>query len=216
VLPAVAGLPAAIPILTNAITGLTGAYPGALVTINGANLTAGSSGPAVTIGGQPASVVFFSASQITLQIPTSLSPGPALLTLNNGTASAYPVVVNIDTVPASITAIQNAAGNYIQASSPAHPGDLLIVSLTNFAPAGATVTPSQVQIGVAGVLRTPLAVNMPLPGLYQITFLMNSNEQIGSADQLIVYLNGRSSYPATLPVANTNGTFNISSPGGGN
>ena len=126
------------------------------------------------------------------------------MTLNNGTANAYPVVVNIDTVPAGINAIQNAAGNYITSTAPAHQGDLLIVSLSNFGP-------GNVQVGVGGVLHNALQVTQPIPGLYQVGFLLNANEQVGQAQQLVVYLNGRSSYPATIPVATPSGAFVIAS-----
>ena len=70
----VTGLPAVVPILTNAISGLTGAYPGALVSLYGTNLAAPKGPTVVTIGGQSAPVLYASASQVNLQIPTGLIP----------------------------------------------------------------------------------------------------------------------------------------------
>lgn len=198
----VSGLPAVIPILTNAAPGLTGSYPGATVSVYGSNLSAGGATPSILIGGQTVTVLYSSPTQLNLQLPTGLPTGPQQMLLNNGTANAYPVVVNIDTLPAGINAIQNISGNYVTSSQPAHPGDQLIVSLSNFAPDGAGIAPSQVQVGVGGVMRSVLAVTNPVTGLYQVSFLLNSNEQTGPAQQLVVYLNGRSSYPATIPVSN--------------
>jgi uncharacterized protein (TIGR03437 family) len=216
--PTVAGLPAAVPVLTNAAPGLTGAYPGAIVSLYGSNLASSTSSagstPVITIGGQPAGILYASPSQINLQIPAGLSPGPALLALNNGVASAYPVLVTIDTLPAQINAIQNAAGNYITSTSPAHQGDLLIVSLSNFAPTGSNIAAGSVQVGVAGVLHNATQVTSPVAGLYQVTFILSANEQVGQSQQLVVYLNGRSSYPATIPVAQPNGSFAAVSSGG--
>jgi uncharacterized protein (TIGR03437 family) len=183
---------------------LTGAYAGAIVSLFGSNLAPANSAPVITIGGQAASILSSSPTQINLQIPAGLNPGPAVLTLNNGTAAAYPVLVNIDTVPAGINAVQNAAGNYITSTSPAHQGDLLIVSLSNFGP-------GSVQVGVAGVPHDALQVTQPVAGLYQVSFLLNANEPVGQAQQLVVYLNGRSSYPATIPVATPSGAFAITS-----
>ena len=206
--PPAPGLPSAIPVLINAAPGLTGAYAGAIASLYGSNLAPAGSAPSaptlITIGGQTASILYSSPTQINLQIPANLSSGPAILNLNNGTANAYPVVVNIDSVPASITGVQNAAGNYISSTNTAHQGDLLIVSLSNFGP---NVQTSSVQVGVGGVLRNPLQVTTPVAGLYQVSFLLNANEQVGQGQQLVVYLNGRSSYPATIPVATPNGSF---------
>jgi len=198
----VSGLPAVIPILTNAAPGLTGAYPGALVTVNGSNLTAGGSGPQVLIAGQTVTVVSASPTQLTLQLPAGLPVGPAVLVFNNGALNAYPVVVNIDRSPAGINAIQDGSGNYITSAVAAHQGEQLVVSLSNFAPDGLNIAPSRVQVGVGGVLHNVLSVSNPVAGLYQVSFLLNAIEQTGPSQPLIVYLDGRSSYPATIPVSN--------------
>jgi len=214
--PQLPALPEAIPTLTNAAPGLTGAYPGAIVTLYGSNLTATTATPVISIGGQSAGILYAGTSQINLQVPTGLTPGPALLNLNNGATSAFPVLVNIDTLPAGINAIQNSAGNYIDTTHAAHQGDLLIVTLSNFAPAGTTVSAGSVQVGVAGVLHNAIQVNSPAAGIYQVSFLLNANEQVGQSQQLVVYLNGRSSYPATIPVATPSGAFVVGSQTSGN
>ncbi len=205
----VPGTPTVVPVLTNASPGLTGSYAGALVSLYGSGLTSGASSPVITIGGQVAGVIYSSATQINLQIPPGLSPGPAILTLNNGTATSWPVLVNIDTPPAGINAIQTGSGAYIDSTHPARQGDLLIVSLSNFAPNGVSIDPSRVQVGVAGVSHNPLSVTMPVAGLYQVSFLLNSGDKVGQTEQLVVYLDGRSSYPATIPVANPDGSFTL-------
>ncbi len=138
------GLPAPIPILTNVSPGLNGAYAGATVSLYGTNLslsTAAFSGPTpiVTFGGQAATILYSSPTQINLQIPAGLAPGTTLMTLYNGAQNAYPLDINIDTQPASITGIQNSSGNAISASLPANEGDLLVVSLTGFAPDGTSI-----------------------------------------------------------------------------
>jgi uncharacterized protein (TIGR03437 family) len=199
--PTVRGLPSAYPVLTNASPNLTGDYAGAIVTLYGTSLTSAGGPTVITIGGQPASILYSSASQVNLQIPATLPPGPAVLTLNNGTASAYPVTVNVDTVPASVTGVQNTNGGYITATSPAHPGDYLTVSLTGFAPSGSVIAPGRVQIAVAGVVHNAVQVASPVAGLYQVSFALNANEQIGASQQLVVYLDGRSSYPANIAIA---------------
>jgi uncharacterized protein (TIGR03437 family) len=200
------GLPAPIPILTNALPGLNGAYSGATVSLYGANLTAAGSAssgsnPIVKFGGLAATILYSSATQINLQIPAGLTPGLTTMSLYNGAQNAYPLDVNIDTQPASITGIQNSSGDVIGASLSADGGDLLVVSLTGFAPDGTSITPDQVKVGVGGLLHPILTATQSAPGVYQVSFLLNQNEPAGNAQPLIVYLNGRSSYPVTVPVA---------------
>jgi hypothetical protein len=206
------GSPNAIPVLTNVLPGLTGAYPGAVVTLYGSNL-AGSTAPVVTIGGQSVGVVYASASQLNLLLPSSLTPGPGILTLNNGSAAAFPVTVNIDTLPAGNNAIQNSSGAYIDVNHPAHQGDMVIVTLGNFAAPGTSVNLSRVAVSVGGVSHPVIQIN-PAGTTYQVGFLLNANDPVGQSEQLIVYLDGRSSYPASIPVAHQNGSFDVTPTGG--
>ena len=206
---AVNGLPAAIPTLTNALPGLNGSYAGAIVGLYGANLASASATPVVTFNGETAAILFSSPTQINLQIPADLAAGPALMKLYNGALNAWPITVNIDAQPASISGIQNAAGNPIGQSAPAVEGDLLTVSLTLFAPDGATIAPSRVQVGVAGLIHQVLSVSQAAAGTYQVSFLLNPNEPTGQSQSLIVYLDGRSSYPVAIPVTTPAGSFTV-------
>ncbi len=205
--PPVAGLPVPLPPLVNALPGLTGAYPGAIVSLYGSNLAAGSAVPVITVENQPVTVLYASPSQLNLQLPSTLTPGPALLTLNNGALTAFPIGVSIANLPAGIDAVQNSSGAYIDAGSAAHPGDTLIVTLGNFAPAGANINASRVQVSVGGVLHSVLSPIVSVGAYYQVYFTLNATDPIGQSEQLIVYLDGASSYPATIPVASPNGSF---------
>jgi uncharacterized protein (TIGR03437 family) len=196
----VAGQPNPVPILENALPGLTGAYPGAVVSLYGSSLALSSVAPLVTIGGQPITVLYASPTQLNLQLPTTLTPGPATLTLNNGAVAAFPVIVYIDTLPAGINAIQNVFGGYIDATHPVHENDYIIVTLSNFAPPGSTIDLSRIQVSVGGVAHP--AIQIAQAGTtWQVGFHMNSNDPVGQ-EPLIVYLDGRSSYQATVTVAN--------------
>jgi hypothetical protein len=198
--PQVPGLPSPIPVFQNALTGLTGAYPGAVVSLYGSNLTAASGAPLVSIDGQAVTLLYSSPTQLNLQLPATLIPGPAIMTVNNGVMPVFPITVNIDTLPAGINAIQNATtGAYINATSAAHQGDSLIVSLNNFAPQGTNIDPSRVQVSVGGVSH-PATLVTAVGALYQVTFQLNANDAVEQIAQLVVYLDGRSSYPAAIPV----------------
>jgi len=204
--PPVPELPTPLPTLQNASPGLNAAYAGALVSLFGANLAVPPAVPVVTIGGQPVTVLFSSPSQLNLQLPAGLTPGPTILTLNNGTLAAFPITVNIDTQPAGISAVQSSTGAYIDASSPAHQGEALIVTLGNFAPAGTNINPASVQVSVGGVSHAVTLV-ASAGAIYQVSFLLNATDPVGPTEQVIVYFNGRSSYPASIPVTYPNGSF---------
>jgi len=198
---AVAGLPAPIPALINALPGLNGVYAGAIVSLYGTNLAADGAAPAITFNGEAAQILFSSPTQINLQIPGDLAPGPCELQLVNGVTAAFPVTVNIDSQPATIASIVNSASVAISAAAPAIPSGLLTISLTGFAPDGTTISPDRVQVSVNGLQHSVLSVQQSAPGIYQVGLLLNADEPGGDAQTVIVYLDGRSSYPATIPVA---------------
>lgn len=196
------GLPNPYPVLFNSLQGLTGSYAGAIVSLYGSNLAAPNNTPSITLGGEPVTILYASPSQINLVIPADLAPGPVVMTLNNGVQNAYPLTVNIDTPPASIDAVQTSSGAYVYALAPAQQGETLIVTLSNFA-SGGPISPSRVQVSLGGVSQSATQVTPVKVGplvFYQVTFQTSTNDPIGPADQLIVYLDGRSSYPASIPV----------------
>ncbi len=207
--PAVNGLPAAIPVLTNATPGLTGAYAGATVTVNGSNLSTANQALLVQVGGQFASVISASATQMTLQLPATLPPGPTTLAIYHGVLNAFPVEVNIDTPPATISAVQNANGAAVDALHAALQGAPLTISLAGFAPPTASIGTGNVQVSLGGVIFTPSQV-VASGSQWQVTFVPDGTAPVGQAEQLIVYLNGRSSLPVSLPMALPNGTFTVS------
>jgi uncharacterized protein (TIGR03437 family) len=207
---AVPNLPAPIPTLFNALPGLNGSYAGAIVSLYGKNLAAPKGTPSLVIGGQPAGILYASPTQINLQIPTGVQSGVAVMTLNNGAVAGYPLAVTIDPTPATITAVENNNGGAITSTSPAHEGDYIVLTLTGLALSGTTIDPSRVQISVSGSMRKALSVT-PQGNTYQVAFLLSMTDQIGSNDSLIVYLDGHSSYPASIAIANSNNMFSAPS-----
>ncbi len=200
----VAAQPVPYPVLFNALPGLTGAYPGAVVSLYGSNLAAASGVPSVTIDGQPVNVLYASAGQFNLLLPATLTQGPATLLLNNGAvANAFPITVNIDSLPAGIAAIQDSTnGAYIYAANSAVQGETLIVTLIDFAPAGTNIALNRVSVSVGGVSH-PVTKIVSVEPYYQIYFALNPSDPVGQSEQVVVYLDGRSSYPATIPLVAT-------------
>jgi uncharacterized protein (TIGR03437 family) len=180
---------------------LNGAYPGASVNLYGSALsTSATVPPTVTIGGLSATVTAWSPTQLTLVVPASLSAGTATLSINNGQIGSYTNLVVIDPVPAAIDALQRSSdGAYIYSAQPAHIGDGLIVTLSNFAPGVTAISPSSVQIGIGGVLLAPTTITQ-IDSVTQVSFTVPKNVPTGPAEQFVVYFNGASSYPASIQV----------------
>ena len=205
--PAQSGIPNVVPVFSNAQPGLTGTYAGASVTVNGVNLTALGANPTLTVAGLPATLIQASANQLLFQVPAALPAGPTTFAFSNGALSAAPVVLNVDTPPSQITQIFTGSGTAVDQTRPARIGDVLTVILSNFAPASSPLALSQVQVSLGGVSHTPISLT-PLTGSsWQITIVLNGPEQSGQAQQLITYLDGRSSYPVAIPVTRVDGTI---------
>ena len=126
-------VPAVIPALQNVTVGQTGAYPGATVSFTGSNLQVGNTVPAVTINGNPVSILASTANSVTLQLPSNLSTGAAILNVNNGTASSYPVAVNITPFPATIASIQSSSGTSVTGVTPVSGDNEVDLFLSGFA-----------------------------------------------------------------------------------
>ena len=206
--PAQPGTPSVIPVFSNAQPGLTGTYAGALVAVNGTNLTSAGAQPTLSIGGVAATISQTSPTQLIFLVPTGLPTGPATLNFSNGPAAAAPVLLNVDTPPAQITQVSNSSGVPVDATHPIHIGEVITITLSGFTPAAT----SQTQVSLAGVAHTLIALT-PLTGTsWQLTVVLNGAEQPGQAQQLIVYLDGRSSYPGTIPLARADGSFSFAPP----
>jgi hypothetical protein len=195
-------IPAIIPTLQNITSGQTGAYPGATVSFTGTNLSVGNSVPSVTINGNPVTILAATANSVTLQLPTSLMTGAAILNVNNGAASGFPVAVSIAPLPATITSIQSASGSAFGSSNAASGGNEVDVYLSGFAAPGTIVNNSEVSINVGGVNHPAIAVDAVGNGLFKVIFDLSYLVPTGSQTPITVYLDGNSSYTSTLATSN--------------
>jgi hypothetical protein len=201
IIPAVPNSPSVIPQLSNVTSGQTGAYPGALVSFSGVNLEANGVQPEITLNGTAATVVSATSTSVVLQLPASLTTGAAILALNNGTASSFPVAVSIDPLPPAISAVLSPNNSAFDGLHPASGGNVVNVILNNFADPSTVIFPSEVTINVGGINHPAVAVE-PAGGAWAVRFVLSNLVPTGSATPITVYLNGRSSYSATVATAN--------------
>lgn len=196
--PAKAGLPVVEPALINAVWVQSGVFPGSSARLTGLNL--GAAAAKITINDQPVAITNATATQITLIIPASLKPGPAILRLNNGTENAYPVVISIDAAPPAIAAIQNAANVNIDPAHAPLPGDALNLVVTGLADSGAKVDPVRVRVTAGGV-DIPAAIVQPgLGNVFQVQIKLAATVATGARVPVTVTIDGRTSLPFYIPI----------------
>ena len=189
-------LPVTSPLVTNTVVGQTTIYPGAVISVFGSNLSQGNALPNVTFNGIPALVLFASATQVNLQIPANLPSGPATMQLANSLGVSLPVDVNIDPAPTVLAGLLNAAGIPIDATHPAHVGDIVTMLVSNFADPTTSVSTSRVQILVNGTSAPALLVAPYATNVFQIQTILPSVPS-GSLP-LSVYLDNRLSAQGSI------------------
>jgi uncharacterized protein (TIGR03437 family) len=186
-----------LPVL-NAIPTQQTVYPGAIVAIYGSNLALSPSAAQVTLNNVPMQIQFASAAQINFLIPAGFPTGPATLNLNNGSASAFPVIVPIGNPPPTITSVTNTSGVPLGAGNSAGMGDILNVLVAGLDP---TVpgNPSRLQVMVSGISMPVLGIAAASNGQFQIQVILTQSFA-GAQVPLAVSVDGSSSAPFTITV----------------
>ena len=189
-------LPVASPLLVNTAAGQTAIYPGATVNVFGTNLAQGGTLPVVTFNGTQALVLSASATQINLQVPAGLQPGPATMVVSTGVATSLPVDVNIIAIPTTITGVLNTSGVSIDSGHPARVGDIVTFLVSNFGDPVAGVASSRVQLSINGTTAPALLVAPYATGVFQIQTIL---PLIAPGTQPVtIYLDGRISVQGTI------------------
>ncbi len=172
-------------------------YPGAIATIYGQNLVLSPSTLQLTLNDVPMQVLFASAGQINFVVPANMPLGPSYLKLNNGARPAFPVVVQIDYAPPSITGIANSSNVSLLGLSAAA-GDLVnltIVSLDPTVPAN----PGRLRVTVGGSNVPVVALNPLGNNAYQVQIVLQQSFG-GTQVPVQVWVDGSSSQPVLLAI----------------
>jgi uncharacterized protein (TIGR03437 family) len=198
--------------------------PGSLATLFGTNLTLGTSasaglplpttlaGTTVTLNDQAVPLLLVTPGQINVQLPFTLTPGPAILRVNNGAGTSAPIVVQIDAAAPGLFRISNAAGGAVDASNPARAGDVIVLygtglgAVTPPATAG-TAAPlanatASIRVNVSGTDVTPFFAGLApgTAGVYQINVQLPAGLAPGATAPVYVTVNGQPSNVLTIGV----------------
>jgi len=189
-----------ISAVANANTAQQTIYPGVFASIYGVNLANSPSSVQVTLEGQPMTLqpggVF--PGQVNFLIPANFPAGTAILRLNNGTAAANPIVVQIDVAPPTIQSVTNASGVAYDAAHPAFSQDVVNIYVSNLDPT-VPANPSRLQVTVNGQSMPVQGLTAAANGQTQITFVLTQSFG-GVLANLAVVVDGSSSAPFPLTV----------------
>ena len=184
--------------IVNALPAQQTVYPGAIAAIYGSNLALSPTAAQVTLNNAPVQIQFASAAQINFVVPPGFPVGPATLNLSNGSAGAFPVILQIGNPPPAITGVTNASGVPLDASHSAGMSDLLNVLVTGLDPA-VPGDPSRMQVTVSGISMPVLEVAPTPNGMFQIEIILTQSFA-GAQVPLAVSVDGSSSAPFAIAV----------------
>ncbi len=176
-------------------------YPGAVASIFGQNLAMAGGNPSLTLKGQQVQVLYASATQINFVVPAGLPVGPAVLTLNNGGMSGYPVVLQIDPPPPVILGAFSSSGTALETSQPATPGGTVTLTVSGLDPA-VTLTPGRLAVTEGGVNIPAFTIQQAQDGSGDllIQFALTASVS-GQQVPVTVSFNGDLSMPFYITVA---------------
>jgi hypothetical protein len=195
-------VPVLNPVVVNPATGQPSIYAGGQAVLAVSNLPSGLT-PAmasITINDFSAKILGVEGGRILFEAPPELSLGPAVLTLNLGTA--LPIVVVIDPPPPVIKAVSSLSYGAIGPKQPAVQGEDLWVTVAGVADPSVVANPERVRINLGGVTLSPEQVTPAetAPDTYIVRFRVPPSLKAGDSVPLTIAIGYRVSQPVSIPV----------------
>lgn len=176
-------------------------YSGGYVTLYGTNLAAAGLSPQITVNNAPATILYVSpaGTQVNFQIPIGIPNGPAILNLSNGSASAFPLAIQIDNAPPAIVGLTNAVAQALSTSVQVGLGDTVTVTLSGVDPS-LIGTQGRVSATVAGIDMPVVQVSAgTVPGTVQVIFQVTKSFG-GLAVPVVVTVDSSHTDPASIVI----------------
>jgi uncharacterized protein (TIGR03437 family) len=124
----------------------------------------------VTIDNKPAAVYFISPTQLDVQVPDDANQGPVQVIVTNANGSSDPVAANLSTLAPSLFTVdgQHLAATHannlmIGQSSPAKPGEVIVLYGTGFGPTNPAI-PAGVVVSAPSPLLSPSDLTISIGG----------------------------------------------------
>jgi uncharacterized protein (TIGR03437 family) len=180
--------------------------PGLLITIVGNNFGSVAGAVSVIFAGQTAGVIDVNNNIIHAQLPLSLANVSTTLSVNVGGASSGPFPMTVDSFAPAFY-----GGSTVISPNPAAPGQtvtaLLVglgatnppVSVGTIPTATApTATTPTVSVGGTDAMGVSAVVSNSAAGVYLVSFTMPANAPVGTTEDVIVSIGGKSTPKTTI------------------
>jgi uncharacterized protein (TIGR03437 family) len=171
-------------------------YPGSFGSLFGLNLGSTASAVQLTLNDIPVPVPFANGTQVNFQVPPNFPVGPAVLKLTAAGVAAFPIYIQIDSAPPSISSVTNLS-NLPLNGTPVGAGDYINVLVTGLDPSVIANPQGRLKVTVAGV-EMALQQITPLAGaVVQIQVVLT--QSFGASQvPLLVWVDGSSSVPVSI------------------
>ncbi len=188
--------------VTSALPG-TPIYSGLALTLNIANAqpSASASSFAVTIADRTAPVLGYLGGQLTVQVPSNIPQGPAIVRATIDGQPVLPAVIVIDPPPPVILSAQTSIASQITLSNAPHSGDSVQLVVSSLGDGVSQVDASRVKVTTGTVDHTVQSVfmNSSQLGTYIVQFAISAASPSQASLPLTISMDGRVSTPYLMP-----------------
>jgi hypothetical protein len=199
------GRPVLQPPVVDMVLGKEGTHPGGTALIQTSRLPAGVTPTSLilTINDQPVTVLSLDGNAIVFEVPTTVSPGPAILRLRTPQSESYPIVFSIRPAPPQIVSVVSPPDQPLGAGRPARLGEPISLQVARLGEPGEVIAAPRVTIDVGGIRHAAVQV-APVanrPEWHEVSFILGTTVPTGDAVPLTVSIDGRDSLPVSIPIA---------------
>jgi Matrixin/IPT/TIG domain len=163
------------------------------------NLAASSIG--VSVGERAAQIIGYQNGQLTIQLPTGIAPGPAVLQAYVEGVSALPALIVIDMPPPIIIGAQTIGGTAITSANPARPGDSIQLIVAGLLDNNTIPETSRLRVTSTGVEHSIQSViaNPQQPGTHIVQISITAPPQSASQLGIVLEMDARVASAFGLP-----------------
>ena len=187
--------------VVSASTGLPILYAGstAIATVLSTPLPLSNSALLLSWNDRQLPILSVNGNQLTFQIPGDAASGQNTLRVDASGQRGLAIGVAVDPAPPLINAVTSVFNQPVDASRPAHPGDLLSVQVTGLADPGTVLATSRVVASASGIDISVNQITAAGAG-YQVLFFLPQNVPPGPQSPLTIAIDGRVSAPTLINI----------------
>lgn len=157
----------------------------------------------LTLNSEPAEVLAVDQTYLRFRTPIALRPGWVVARLEARGVKARPVLLKVALAPPEVLSVHTATGAAVSPDNPARPGELVQIRVADLGLPDEEIAPEQVTVVVAGIEHNPTRIVRAggSGNIRIVQFLLGTTIPAGDSVPLIVRIDGRSSIPVRIPVA---------------